>query len=103
MASIKPLIDQVSSELGITKTAAERVINSTFRAILSELEDSGQARLPGIGKLVLKVRPARTARNPRTGEAVEVPERTTVRLRVFPAAAEWFDFEKSDFKAGLTD
>lgn len=107
MASIQNIIAQVSADLDISLTASEQVIRSVFLAVQGELIESGQARLPGIGKLVLQTRPPRTARNPRTGEAVQVPERTVVRLRVFPSSASQIDEAakelREELKAGLTD
>ena len=45
----------------------------------AELLKGGEIPLPGIGKLKMKERAARTCRNPRTGEAIEVlPSRKVV-------------------------
>jgi hypothetical protein len=42
--------------------------------------------LPGIGKLFLVKRKARMGRNPATGEAIEIPAKTVVKMRVAKAA-----------------
>lgn len=39
----------------------------------AELLAGGEIPLPGLGKLKVKERAARTCRNPRTGEAIAVP------------------------------
>ena len=44
--------------------------------------------LPGIGKLVLVKRKARMGRNPATGEAIKIPAKTVVKMRVAKAAKE---------------
>ena len=44
--------------------------------------------LPGIGKLETIVRRARQGRNPRTGEDVEIPERTTVKFKAAKALSD---------------
>ena len=44
--------------------------------------------LPGIGKLVISKRKARMGRNPATGEAIKIPAKTVVKMRVAKAAKE---------------
>lgn len=48
----------------------------------AELLGGGEVPLPGIGKLVVKERAARTGRNPRTGAPVTIPATRIVLLRV---------------------
>ena len=51
-----------------------------YAAIREALAQGEEVRLPGVGVLKVKTSPARTARNPRTGEAVAVPARNHVRF-----------------------
>ena len=44
--------------------------------------------LPGLGKLVLVNRKARTGRNPATGEPIQIPAKKVVKFRVAKAAKE---------------
>jgi DNA-binding protein HU-beta len=44
--------------------------------------------LPGIGKLVLVNRKARTGRNPATGETIQIPAKKVVKFRVAKAAKD---------------
>jgi len=44
--------------------------------------------LPGIGKLVLVNRKARTGRNPATGEPIEIPAKRVVKFRVAKACKD---------------
>lgn len=39
----------------------------------AELLDDGEISLPGLGKLKVKETSARTGRNPRTGERIDIP------------------------------
>lgn len=50
--------------------------------VAAELLGGGSVPLPGVGKLVIKARAARTGRNPRTGAAVTIPASRVVLLRV---------------------
>ena len=47
-----------------------------------QLQDCGEFTLPGIAKLVLQKREARTGRNPATGEAIEIPTKQVVKARI---------------------
>ena len=44
--------------------------------------------LAGIGKLVMVKRKARMGRNPATGEAIKIPAKTVVKMRVAKACQE---------------
>ena len=44
--------------------------------------ETGVFTIPGIGKLVLSKRKVRMGRNPPTGEAIKIPAKTVVKLRV---------------------
>lgn len=50
--------------------------------IVSALKKEGEVRLSGVGIFRVKQYPARKARNPRTGETVEVPARRKIRFSV---------------------
>lgn len=47
-----------------------------------QLQDSGEFTLPGIAKLVLQKREARTGRNPATGESIQIPAKQVVKARI---------------------
>jgi DNA-binding protein HU-beta len=55
---------------------------------VSRTERTSSFTLPGIGKLVLVKRKARMGRNPATGEAIKIPAKTVVKMRVVKAAKE---------------
>ena len=50
----------------------ERIINTIFNEIGTALARGDRVELRGFGAFSVKERPARTGRNPRTGEPVEV-------------------------------
>ncbi|MEZ5283770.1 MAG: HU family DNA-binding protein [Vicinamibacterales bacterium] len=47
-----------------------------------ELKRSGEFVLPGMVKLVVQKRKARTGRNPATGEPIKIPAKTVVKARI---------------------
>src|SRR5262245_46450592 len=53
----------------------ENIVNAIFEEITEALADGNRVELRGFGAFSVKNRPARTGRNPRTGEAVEVEEK----------------------------
>jgi integration host factor subunit beta len=53
----------------------ERIVNTIFDEITDALATGDRVELRGFGTFSLRQRGARTGRNPRTGEAVAVPEK----------------------------
>lgn len=53
----------------------ERIVSVIFDEITDALARGDRVELRGFGAFSVKERAARTGRNPRTGEAVEVPEK----------------------------
>jgi integration host factor subunit beta len=54
----------------------ERIVATVFNEITEALARGDRVELRGFGAFSVKTRDARIGRNPRTGEAVEVPEKT---------------------------
>lgn len=66
------LIDKVASEIGTTKKEAKIAVESVFLTITGCLAKGDAVRLVGFGTFGIRKRAARTARNPRTGETIQV-------------------------------
>lgn len=77
------LVDKVHDVLGGTKVQAEQVVDAIFDAITSSLKKGDDVSVAGFGIFKAKMRAARTARNPRTGDTVNVP---AMRVPKFQAA-----------------
>lgn len=80
MTTKAQLINTISDDLGVTKKAAHAFLDAFTRATEANISGVGEALIPGIGKLKVRDRSARSGRNPRTGEALEISARKTVRL-----------------------
>ena len=63
----------------------EQVVDIFFDEISERLAEGGRVELRGFGAFSTREREARTGRNPRTGEAVEVPAK---RVPYFKAGKE---------------
>jgi DNA-binding protein HU-beta len=66
-------------ENDVTKKMIEATINALGEVTSTTLQAGGEVTLPGIGKLAVKQRAARTGRNPRTGEAVQIPAKRVLK------------------------
>lgn len=78
--------DHLARETGIPKKSVKDVL--TKMAELAYSEAKNQFTLPGLGKLVLVDRPARTGRNPRTGEEIQIPAKKAVKFRLSKACKD---------------
>ncbi len=67
------LITQVAQAAGLTRKDATAAVASVFEAVSNALAAGDKVSLPGFGTFEVREHAARTARNPRTGDAIEVP------------------------------
>ena len=67
------LIDAVAEGADISKADATRALDSMLSTITNSLKGGDQVTLIGFGTFAVKDRAARTGRNPRTGEAIDIP------------------------------
>lgn len=66
------LITAVAEKSGLSKKDSEKALNAALDVIAAQLKAGEKVQLIGFGTFETKERPARTARNPRTGEPMEV-------------------------------
>ena len=66
------LIDAVAEGADISKAAATRAVDTMFDSITNSLKQGDQVTLVGFGTFSVKERAARTGRNPRTGEPIQI-------------------------------
>jgi DNA-binding protein HU-beta len=67
------LIDAVATQAGLQKTEATRAVEAVFDTISAALKSGDTVALLGFGTFSVKARAARSGRNPRTGETIEIP------------------------------
>lgn len=79
------IISKVHEELGGTKADAERAVETMLNCVVDSLKSGQQVSIAGFGIFEAKMRNARTARNPRTGEPIEVPAMRVAKFK--PAKA----------------
>lgn len=67
------LIDAVAEGADISKAAATRAVDTIIDQVTNALKKGDQVTLVGFGTFAVKARAARSGRNPRTGETINIP------------------------------
>jgi nucleoid DNA-binding protein len=80
------LVERVAEKTGLTRTDVAVVVDSLIDVIKKSLESGHNIEIRGFGTFKIKLRKARKARNPRTGEVVPVPDR---KVPVFKPSNEF--------------
>ena len=66
------LIDLVASKADIPKQKAEEIVNGVFDDIVAALKNGDKVNISGFGTFSVSERKARTGRNPKTGESIQI-------------------------------
>ena len=77
----KEIIQSIAEDLGLTQAKARETVKKIFEGIVQALADEGRVELRNFGVFEVKRRAARTGRNPRTGEPVDVPAKLAVTFK----------------------
>src|SRR5437667_4908995 len=77
----KEIVRQISERIGLTQLKTKEIVQQTFDAIVDTLLEVGRIELRNFGVFEVKQRKARKARNPRTGDRVDVPPKHVVTFK----------------------
>lgn len=77
------IFEGIMRHAGISKANVARFYDGLVELVRTELVRNKQFVLPGLGVLRVRQRKARTARNPQTQQAVDVPAKKVVRFRAY--------------------
>jgi DNA-binding protein HU-beta len=66
------LVDSIAEGAGLSKADAERALNALIDSVQAAVANDDKVTLPGFGSFSRSSRAARTGRNPRTGEPVQI-------------------------------
>ncbi len=76
------LVDAVAARTeGLTKKAAQEVVELLFATIGKAVKKDGRFYYPGFGTWTVRARKARKGRNPQTGEVIKIKASKTVGFR----------------------
>ena len=67
------LVAAVAGGADLSKADAAKAVDAVFDSITGSLSGGGEVRLVGFGTFSVANRKASTGRNPRTGEAIQIP------------------------------
>ena len=67
------IVDSIAESSSLTKVQVTEVVDGLLEKITGSLKDGDTVSFAGFGIFSVTDRAARTARNPRTGEAIDVP------------------------------
>ncbi len=79
------IVEMVHGVIGGTKVQAEQVVDGIIDSIITTLKKGEEVSIAGLGIFSVKARAARTARNPKTGEAVKVAATIVPKFRAAKA------------------
>jgi nucleoid DNA-binding protein len=109
----KEIVKQISERIGLTQLKTKEIVQQTFDAIVDTLLEVGRIELRNFGVFEVKQRKARKARNPRTGDRVDVPPKNVVtfkpgkemeeRVRQMTHVPEMTEEEEGDLVAGASN
>lgn len=77
----KEIVRSISEKLGMTQLKTKEIVQKTFDAIIETIVEEGRIELRNFGVFEVKKRAARKARNPKTGEEVNVAEKYVVTFK----------------------
>ena len=75
------LINRVVESANLTKTQATEAVNTILEAIGDSLKEGDKVAVVGFGTFSVSNRPARTGRNPQTGETITIAAKNVVKFK----------------------
>ena len=85
------LIESVAHAADMPKTTAARAVDAVFDSIANALKEGGSVNILGFGTFSVRERAARTGRNPRTGESIEIGASKTAGFKAGKALKDALD------------
>jgi DNA-binding protein HU-beta len=79
------IIDKVHETVGGTRADAERAVETFINSVVDTLKKGNEVSIAGLGIFSAKMRNARTGRNPRTGENIQIPAMRVPKFRAAKA------------------
>ena len=77
----KKLIERMSNQLGMSKTETEVLFEDIFIVITNTLIDGFTVSIPRFGKFEISITGERKARNPKTGESIQVQKKRKIKFK----------------------
>ena len=75
------LTNKIAAGSGLSKVDAKKALDAAIEAISESLKAGDKVAILGFGTFAPSVKPARVGKNPRTGEPVQIAEKTVVKFK----------------------
>ena len=75
------LIEGLSNKLGMNKNEAEKAVNIMLDDIINALKAGERVNISGFGTFAVSAREARTGRNHKTGESIEISASRSAKFK----------------------
>jgi DNA-binding protein HU-beta len=79
--TLDDLTAAVARETGMTKASAAKAVHAVLHAIQNALAEGQRVAIAGFGVFEVSHRPARSGRNPRTGESIQIAAQNSVKFK----------------------
>lgn len=91
---INKLVDEVSTRVDLPKKRIHEVLTATIDVITKEIQNERRIFLPTLGTFHVKMRKPKVARNPKTGEPIQVPAQKYVFFKASHKVKESLNLKK---------
>jgi DNA-binding protein HU-beta len=81
LVTLKSVFEQVGASHEMPKKLIDSFLTDVVSAVTSHLQDGAKIRMTGLGTLEVRHSPARTGRNPGTGEPIQIKASRKVTFR----------------------
>jgi DNA-binding protein HU-beta len=75
------LIEGLSNKLAMNNSEAEKAVNIMLDDIVDALKQGERVNISGFGTFAVSTREARTGRNPKTGESIEISASRSAKFK----------------------
>jgi len=82
------ILSAVAEKSGVTKAQAGKVIDALLDIAFAATKKEGSFTIPGLGKLAVTDKKARTGLNPKTKEKIKIPAKKVVKMKLAKGAKD---------------
>ena len=75
------LTNKIAAGAGLSKVDAKKALDAAIEAVSAALKEGDKVSILGFGTFSTSVRPAHEGKNPRTGAAIKIAEKTVVKFK----------------------
>lgn len=75
------LVDKLATQVALPKTKVNELLDAFVKVVSESIANGDKVALPGLGSFTKAVRKARSGRNPKTGETIQIAEKMSVKFK----------------------